>query len=239
MKELTQTSLHPAGNCWQTCVACILDLDLDVMPQQAEYDWRRKKEDGTTEYGPSYHTALNAYLRTHHGLAYVEVTGPNELYACIQVASDAPHMITGRTIRSDAQDGARHVVVGRRGEMIWDPHPSRSGLTEEIRWAFLVPFPKQWQKSWGSKCPCPTCMATICDTSELDALVRTAKSIDAPHVDLSTVFGLDRPLLVGVDDLHAALWNQELPQVSIHYEDATVTLKKQDGGIMATLEIKF
>lgn len=77
------------------------------------------------------------------------------------------------------------------------------------------------------------------DPSELDSLVATAKGVDSPHVDLSTLLGLEKPLLVGVDDLHAAIWNQELPAVSIHYEDATITVKNQDGGAMATLEVKF
>jgi hypothetical protein len=80
--------------------------------------------------------------------------------------------------------------------------------------------------------------ATV-EPSELDSLVALAKEIDSPHVDLSTLLGLEKPLLVGVDDLHKALWNQELPAVSILYEDTTVTVKNQDGGVMATLDVKF
>ena len=157
MRELTQTSVHPAiGNCWQTCVACLLDLDPEVMPPQAEYDWRRTNEDGSVEYGPAYHNALMGYLRRHHDLTYVEISSPEELLPSLRVAEPGWHMMTGRTVRSDALDGARHVVVARYGEVVWDPHPSRAGLLEEIRWAFLVPFPKLWAES-RNICVCPAC----------------------------------------------------------------------------------
>lgn len=161
MRALTQTSLHPAGNCWQTCVACIVDVDPEVMPPQAEYDWKKVGPDGKAEYGPSYFNALNRYLRRHHELTYIELHAPDEAFSLIRTATpDQLHMLTGRTARSDAQGGARHVVVARGGQMIWDPHPSRAGLLDEVRWAFLVPFPKAWKASWDREpwtCPCPQC----------------------------------------------------------------------------------
>lgn len=159
MRELTQTSLHPAGNCWQYCVACILDIDPDVMPPQSEYDKVSTDENGKTVYGPSYSMALRAYLRVHHNLAYVELWYPPEMLPMIQVATDEPHFMTGRTVRSAAQNDCRHVVVACRGETIWDPHPSRTGLTDDIRWAFLVPFPKSWLGVNEKPCECPACKA--------------------------------------------------------------------------------
>jgi hypothetical protein len=165
MRELTQTTLHPAGNCWQTCVACILDIDPDLMPPQCEYDRREPQPDGGFKWvGPSYSGVLNRYLREHHGLAYVEMHLPEEIWTAIQLRADAPfdgyHMLTGRTIRSDAQDGARHVVVARNGKMVWDPHPSRSGLLEEIRYGLLVPFPESWKRIVVEPCVCPKCSST-------------------------------------------------------------------------------
>lgn len=159
MRELTQTSLHPAGNCWQYCVACLLDLDPEVMPPQSEYDKRWTREDGHTEYGPSYQGVLGAYLLKHHHLAYVEIHVPDEARPFIAVAPGTLHMLTGRTVRSEAQDGARHVVVARDASMIWDPHPSRAGLTDQVRLAFLVPFPKEWDSDYWRKvaCVCAAC----------------------------------------------------------------------------------
>jgi hypothetical protein len=156
VRELTQTSLYPHGNCWQTCVACILDLDPEVLPPQAEYDRVTVREDGTKEYGPSYNNALQFYLHEHHGLTYVELHLPEEGYEFLHVAPGTLHMLTGRTVRSDAYGGVRHVVVARDGQMIWDPHPSHAGLIEEIRWAFLVPYPKAWNPR-KDPCVCPAC----------------------------------------------------------------------------------
>lgn len=149
MRELTQTSFHPAGNCWQTCIACILDIDPAEMPPQEKYDW-------------NYHSTVNWYLREHHNLAYVEIHLPEESLSILQIAPPGYHMLTGRTVRSDAQDGARHVVVGQYGKMVWDPHPSRAGLLEEIRWGLLIPFPKSWRDSSLNldPCECPRCSAS-------------------------------------------------------------------------------
>jgi hypothetical protein len=157
MRELTQTSLHPHGNCWQTCVACILDLDPEVMPPQSEYDWRRPGPDGKIEYGPQYMLPLQAYLRKHHGLGYLEMHSPPELFPMLRVADPGWHLMTGRTVRSDQQNGDRHVVVGRYGQVVWDPHPSRAGLLEEIRWALLVPFPQSWEPMFTNECVCQWC----------------------------------------------------------------------------------
>lgn len=76
--------------------------------------------------------------------------------------------------------------------------------------------------------------------AELQSLLAAAQALDSPHIDLSGLLGVNKPVLVAVDDLHAALWNRELPTVSIHYgDDATVTVKSEDGGVMATLEVRL
>lgn len=159
MTPLTQTSLHPAGNCWQTCVACILDLDPEVMPPQVDYDKKVVQPDGTVAETRDYHTVLNAYLREHHGLAYVDIYLPEETLSAIQVVEPGWHMISGRTVRSEAQNGLRHLVVARYGRVVWDPHPSRAGLIDELRWGLLIPFPQSWRKSGlcMQTCACPPC----------------------------------------------------------------------------------
>lgn len=158
MIELTQTRLYPGGNCWQTAVACLLEIDPEVMPPQADYDWKVKKADGDTDWGPSYDNALQGYLHEHHDLTYHEMHGPPTLYPLLRIESPGWHLLTGRTVRSDQYGGMRHVVVARYGELAWDPHPSRAGLIEEIRWAFLVPYPDSWRKPNAvSECVCPKC----------------------------------------------------------------------------------
>lgn len=159
MREYTQTNLEP-GNCWQTCVACILDVEPEELPPQEKYDLRKYHPDGTWEWlpGKSYNNVLQNYLRTHHNLAYVEMHTPSELLESLLVRPHVFHMMTGRTVRTPVNK-SRHVVVGRGGQMIWDPHPSRAGLTDEIKWSFLVPFPKEWGNSpiHQDECVCRSC----------------------------------------------------------------------------------
>lgn len=168
MKPFTQTNLEP-GNCWQTCVASILEVDPAELPPQEHYDLFKLREDGTCEYlpGPSYNNILQAYLRKHHGMVYVEMHTPSELLAYLTVRAHVFHMLTGRTVRT-ARNGARHVVVGKGGVMVWDPHPSRVGLTEDIKWAFVIPIPAEWRVERGkpNPCVCPACSAPHSRTGE-------------------------------------------------------------------------
>lgn len=158
MKEFTQTHLYPKGNCWQTAVACIIDTDPEELPSQFSSYYEDKRDDGTIVLRMSYNNALQAYLRKHHGLAYVEFHSPPEAF--INVRFRGYHIMTGLTVRSAEYGGQRHVVVGRDGKVVWDPHPSRLGLTDEINFAVLCPFPKSWERQWkdaDDKCVCPKC----------------------------------------------------------------------------------
>lgn len=159
MIELTQTTLGLEGNCWQTCVASILEIDPATMPAQSKYDRVTKGADGNNVYGPSYSNVLRAFLRDHHGLTYAEVY--SHTIAGLAVRDPGWHMILGPTERSASLGGMRHVVVGRYGVPVWDPHPSRAGLLErDISWGLLVPFPEEWRdkKSMGGVCECPACL---------------------------------------------------------------------------------
>jgi hypothetical protein len=66
--------------------------------------------------------------------------------------------MTGTTVRSADYNGERHVVVGLNGQTVWDPHPSRAGLLDEIHWALLSPWPKGWNGWSDSVCVCPSCI---------------------------------------------------------------------------------
>lgn len=156
MKEFTQTTTGPVGNCWQTAVACLLEVDPAQLPYQATLD--RRLVDGKW-VGQGYNNPLQAYLRKHHGLAYVEMHLPEEALAMLAVRDPGWHLITGETVRT-ATLKCRHVVVGRYGNIAWDPHPSRAGLTTDLRYSLLVPFPKAWESYHDGTprpCVCPVC----------------------------------------------------------------------------------
>lgn len=162
MKEFTQTALYPRGNCWQTAVACILEVDPIELPSQFDAYTQNDPESGSASlWSLSYNNVLQAYLRKHHGLAYVEFHWPPEAYHQLEITGY--HIMTGTTVRSADYGGIRHVVVGLDGKVAWDPHPSRAGLLDEIQWAVLAPFPKSWERGWGedrNPCVCPRCKST-------------------------------------------------------------------------------
>jgi hypothetical protein len=125
MRELTQTNLDP-GNCWQTAIACVLDLDPETMPAQCDYEIRTTYPDGRVTRGPSYNNALQAYLLTHHGLAYHALHMPWAYFdGQLQVKSDTIHFVSGRTNRSATNGEKRHVVVALR--------PRRSSAVQLLR----------------------------------------------------------------------------------------------------------
>lgn len=152
MNRLTQTNLDP-GNCWQTCVACILDVDPSGLPDQALYDLRNP--DGSWR-GPSYLNALQGYLHKHHGLSYVTVYAPALRH--LRVATEGGlHLMCGPTIRTAHNGGVNHAVVARDGSLEWDPHPSRAGLLSVSDWGLIVPTPPEWEKAGRPACECHRC----------------------------------------------------------------------------------
>ncbi len=169
LAQQTQAHLEP-GNCWQTSIASLLAVPAEALPPQIEYDRYKYRDDGTIEHlpGPSYMSVLQPYLRTHHGLAYVELHHPAELLARLSVREPGRHLMTGRTVRSATNGGQRHVVVGRNGVLDWDPHPSRAGLSHDINWAFLVSFPEAWKDNIHHKAPCvcPSCTSALSVSKE-------------------------------------------------------------------------
>ena len=135
MIEFTQTNLDP-GNCWQTAVACLLEVSPDTLPDQNVCDLKVGSP-------PFYQNELGAYLRKHYGLAFVSI----QPFMLTQLTVKEPgiHLMSGKTVRT-SRNHQNHIVVARHGELLWDPHPSRAGLTEVIYWSFLVPYPEEWTR---------------------------------------------------------------------------------------------
>lgn len=145
MIEHTQSDTA-TGNCWQTCVACILEVDPAALPAQVEIEADKR----------SYQNSLNVYLFKHHGLCYTVMY--DFMFPIVLLREPGWHMMEGPTVRTPNNGGREHVVVGRHGVMAWDPHPSRAGLTYALRWSFLVPPPARAVGYWVDKsCECPAC----------------------------------------------------------------------------------
>ncbi len=148
MRELTQTSLDP-GNCWQTCIAMLLDVEPSSMPPQELFPEKRGVDRKTYAGHFSYSNALNAYLMTHHGLVYFEVE-PWKFRALGPV--QGLHLISGETVRTPVNK-SDHVVMGRDGEVVWDPHPSRDGLTKVKFFEFVARPNESIRQHWTTDGP--------------------------------------------------------------------------------------
>jgi hypothetical protein len=95
------------GNCVQACIATVFGRPLEEVPHFALFN--------------SWHQALNLWLSDWYDLAArirpVEKGHPDWLYL----------LIGGSPRNADWS----HIVVGWKGRILWDPHPSRAGLTDE------------------------------------------------------------------------------------------------------------
>jgi hypothetical protein len=74
--------------------------------------------------------------------------------------------------------------------------------------------------------------------NELKALLDNAlTAMDSPHVDLGAFFD-GANVKIGVTDLHMLLQSVE-PAFQLELGDTTLTVRRQDGGMMATLDLKW
>lgn len=79
----------------------------------------------------------------------------------------------------------------------------------------------------------------VCTRDTLaEALNRAVSAADSPHVDLGPMLHASTPVRIGFDDVHALLESGE-PAFSLEVGDAALTVRRQDGGMMAELEIKW
>lgn len=112
VREVTQTILYDAelnargvyGNCVQASVASALGLDLDAVPHFGAFAW--------------WDAAARLWLRGRsldwRWVPYSEGLPDGR---CI-IVGGSPRLATDR-----------HAVAGDEGRIVWDPHPSRDGLT--------------------------------------------------------------------------------------------------------------
>lgn len=114
---LTDRSIDPpiVGNCFQACVASLLDRPLSDVPHFAE----------ANEWPLNFHRWLD-----EQGLTCVEFKDSNP---DARAEFWGHHMIIGPSPRA-----GKHAVIGLNGEIVFDPHPSNEGLGDgEVSYAFI------------------------------------------------------------------------------------------------------
>lgn len=108
------------GNCFATCIASILELPLDVVPNFCDAD--------------DWFGATNLWLRERR-LFYFELAIPRGSTAIELCAEFGYHLIHGPAAR-----GFLHTCVGYGGKIVHDPHPSNVGLLRQDEIGLLIPL---------------------------------------------------------------------------------------------------
>lgn len=121
MIPVDQTLMHSDtqfGNCFAACIASILELDIEDVPNFSEsITWLWEVNDWLKQYG-LYYLDFNLY---------------DDMRSEISVYFGY-HILTGDSLR-----GCRHSVVAKAGKMIHDPHPSRDGLIgDKFGYGFII-----------------------------------------------------------------------------------------------------
>jgi len=106
-----QTAEGEWGDCLRACVASVLDLPSDEVP------------DFVGEHGPRWFTALQTWLG-HLGKHVAYISTASSLSS---IATVYPYDLFWIAV-GDGPRGRRHAVVCQSNRVVHDPHPSRSGL---------------------------------------------------------------------------------------------------------------
>jgi hypothetical protein len=142
--RVTQTRFgFPSGNCTEAALASVLGVPLEAVPSL----WCGRLDVATPEEAQpaDRYAALMAWLRREHGVRWevwtlpapVPLPVPRSAYDAGEGLGrwwDAPHFLSGPN-----PDGVRHMTVGLRGVVEWDPNPRRRGILSAEDVGALVP----------------------------------------------------------------------------------------------------
>lgn len=140
------------GNCFATCVACILDVPAESVP-----NWKAMQE---ADPNVCMVGLADKWLREHHGKRFISIElydpadGPNKghphtgqpiLNRLCHLNPGELVILSGESPRRRADGGRKyHCVIGRPSvwgyEIAHDPHPDQTGIVGQpygVKW--IVP----------------------------------------------------------------------------------------------------
>lgn len=118
MKPVHQTRFGLAGNCVSAALASILELPVSAVPLFPQGAARDPAiDDWLSQYG-------YAWMRTSLAPGWEDRV------------PDVYHTMSGPSPRGQ---GLGHMVVGRGGEMVHDPHPDGTGILAVETLGFVIP----------------------------------------------------------------------------------------------------
>lgn len=109
------------GDCARTCLACLLDLSPEEVPNFAELHWEDKAAFDQAE----------ANFLTAHGLKRVQFGYESELQDVLNYMREA-NRGTYYILLGTSANGTPHDVIGLDDSIIWDPSIDNSGIVAPI-----------------------------------------------------------------------------------------------------------
>lgn len=112
------------GNCWTACIASMLELDIEEVPNFVQIG---------SEGGENYFDHTLRFLK-EHGYQLINISQPDAV-----ALKDVYYIQSGISPRGPDVNGENvyHAVIYQNGKLAHDPHPDNTGiLTEE--WACLI-----------------------------------------------------------------------------------------------------
>ena len=104
MIPITQTRVGQNGNCFNACIASILEISLSAVPE-------------VPGDGYEFYDAVNRFL-ARYGLYYYVVGADDPDIEHVFRDGDTYHTVEGTSPR-----GGPHACVGLNGRIVHDPHP--------------------------------------------------------------------------------------------------------------------
>lgn len=123
MIPYTQTILGEEGNCFETCIASLLEV---VLPEDVpnfgkdEHAWFKNAKNFVRQFGYDL-------LAAHVNAGLIEFNCP--------LSEDTLYIAGGTSHR-----GIKHAVIYKGSKMIHDPYPERAGLIDIDCMFVLVPI---------------------------------------------------------------------------------------------------
>lgn len=135
MRPVDQTILGAGGNCFAACLASVLEIPLDQVPDVGGGHYG-EDEEARRRWARAFFRRLNDWLAPR-GLAYFEIWPQGRLEETWAWECISPRL---RWIGLGMARGLEHAVVMIGDRLEHDPHPARRGVDALVGIGLLVPL---------------------------------------------------------------------------------------------------
>ena len=130
MKPVHQTRLGKNGNCFAACLASIMEVPLEAVPDAM---------DDLDSGGYCWLKTYNAWLAETFSLYLLNIARVNDLPGgAVCMASHMAEQAAYHLIGGKSERGMMHSVVAFQGNVVHDPNPDSTGLKSVVDYGFFM-----------------------------------------------------------------------------------------------------